>query len=364
MSRILFLAIHFITLHSFRKEMIQAMVSAGHEVWLSLPEDPDNEFFEKMGCNIVTTEISRRGLNPVKDLRLMFSYRSIIRKVQPDIIFSFTIKPNIYGTLASNGRGVRHVCNITGTGATFLNPGLVATICINLYRLSVKRCYKTFFQNTGDRNFFVQHGMVKAERSEMLPGSGCNLEQHAFKPLSPTEHLNFIYIGRVMKLKGIDEYLACAKAIHERHPNTTFYIAGWNEEPEYMAKVEEAQKGGYVEYLGFRKDIDQWIERCHCTILASHGGEGVPNVLLESAATGRICIASNINGSRDVIDDGITGYLFEMGNASDLAAKVERFISLTDEEKSAMGLAGRKKVEREFDRNIVVGKYLKEIESL
>ena len=362
MSKILFLANHFLTLHSFRKEMIQKMVEDGHEVWLSLPEDPDNEFFEKMGCKIIPTTISRRGLNPIKDLKLIRDYKRMIRNVNPDIIFSFTIKPNIYGSLASNRTGYKQVCNITGTGATFLNNGLVSTICMNLYRVSVRKCYKTFFQNTGDRDFFIQHNMVKSDRCEMLPGSGCNLEQHGFKPLPDANHLNFIYIGRVMKLKGIDEYLECARRTREKHPNTTFYIAGWNEEPEYMAKVEEAQKKGWVKYLGFRKDIDQWIERCHCTILASHGGEGVPNVLLESAATGRICIASNINGSRDVIDDEKTGYLFEMGNADDLTEKVERFINLSNDEKAAMGKAGRNKIEREFDRQIVVSKYLKEIE--
>lgn len=363
MNRILFLANHFITLHSFRKEMIQKMVEDGHEVWLSLPEDPDNEFFEKMGCKVIPTSISRRGLNPIKDLKLIRDYKKMIREVNPNIIFSFTIKPNIYGTIASNSTGHRHVCNITGTGATFLNKGLVATICMNLYRISVRKCYKTFFQNTGDRDFFIQHKMVKADHCEMLPGSGCNLEQHSFKPLPDASHLNFIYIGRVMKLKGIDEYLECARRVKEKHPDTTFYIAGWNEEPEYMAKVEEAQKQGWIEYLGFRKDIDQWIERCHCTILASHGGEGVPNVLLESAASGRICIASDINGSRDVVDNGKTGYLFKVGDADDLTDKVEKFISLSDEEKATMGAAGREKIEKEFDRQIVVEKYLKEIEA-
>ena len=363
MSKILFLANHFITLYSFRKEMIQGMLDEEHEVWLSLPKDPDNEFFEKMGCKIIPTSISRRGLNPIKDLRLIRDYKKMIREVNPNIIFSFTIKPNIYGTIASNSTGHRHVCNITGTGATFLNKGLVATICMNLYRISVRKCYKTFFQNTGDRDFFIQHKMVKADRCEMLPGSGCNLEQHSFKPLPDTSHLNFIYIGRVMKLKGIDEYLECARRVKEKHPDTTFYIAGWNEEPEYMAKVEEAQKQGWIEYLGFRKDIDQWIERCHCTILASHGGEGVPNVLLESAASGRICIASDINGSRDVVDNGNTGYLFKVGDAEDLTDKVEKFISLSDEDKATMGAAGREKIEKEFDRQIVVEKYLKEIEA-
>lgn len=361
MSKILFLANHYITLYSFRKEMIQAMVDAGHDVWLSLPKDPDNIFFEKKGCKVITTKISRRGLNPIKDLLLIFDYKRIISKVQPDIIFSFTIKPNIYGTLISNRQKVKHVCNITGTGATFLKSGLVATICKALYHVSVKNCYKTFFQNTGDRDFFIKHGMVKAERAELLPGSGCNLEQHSFKPLPPTSHLNFIYIGRVMKLKGIDEYLACAKTIHDKYPNTSFYIAGWNEEPEYMKKVDVAQSAGYVHYLGFRKDINQWIERSHCTILASHGGEGVPNVLLESAATGRICIASDISGSRDVIEDGITGYLFKKANIADLIEKVELFINLSDSEKAMMGVAGRKKVEREFDRQLVVKKYLMEI---
>lgn len=362
MSKILFLANHFLTLHSFRKEMILKMVEEGHEVWLSLPEDPDNEFFEKMGCMIIPTSISRRGLNPIKDLKLIRDYKRMILYINPDIIFSFTIKPNIYGSLASNITGHKQVCNITGTGATFLNKGVVSTICMALYRISVKKCYKTFFQNTGDRDFFIHHNMVKAERCEMLPGSGCNLEQHGFKPLPDSDNLNFIYIGRVMKLKGIDEYLECARRIREKYTNTIFYIAGWNEEPEYMAKVEDAQKKGWVEYLGFRKDIDQWIERCHCTILASHGGEGVPNVLLESAATGRICIASNINGSRDVINDEKTGYLFEMGNADDLIEKVERFIGLSNDERAAMGKAGRNKIEKEFDRQIVVNKYLKELE--
>lgn len=360
-KRILFLANHFITLFSFRKELINRMLEEGHELFLSLPESEENEYFEKLGCKIVPTIIDRRGMNPVKDLKLIRQYKKIIKEVNPDIIFSYTIKPNIYGTMASNGTGKKHVCNITGTGATFLKRSVVSTICEMLYRMSVKKCYKVFFQNTGDRDYFLEHGMVRKDNYAMLPGSGCNLVQHAFKSLPEGEQVNFIYIGRVMKLKGIDEYLACAEMTRKKYPNTKFYIAGWNEEEEYMRKVEEAQKAGWVEYIGFRKDIDQWIEKCHCTILASYGGEGVPNVLLESAATGRICIASKINGSKDVVDHGVTGYLFEKGNAEDLAAQVEKFILLSAEEKSQMGRAGREKVEREFDREIVVRAYLDEV---
>ncbi len=334
------------------------MLNQGYELYLSLPKSEDNKYFEDLGCHIVETNIDRRGVNPIKDIQLIRFYKKMIPEINPDIIFSYTIKPNIYGSIASNGK-YRQVCNITGTGATFLKENFISKVCKFLYKISVKNCYKIFFQNIGDRDFFIKNGLVKNNYA-MLPGSGCNLKQHAFKPLPEGEQINFIYIGRVMKLKGIDEYLACAEITRMKYPQTKFYIAGWNEEEEYMRKVEEAQNAGYVEYVGFRKDIDQWIEKCHCTILASYGGEGVPNVLLESASTGRICIASNINGSKDVVDHGVTGYLFEKGNAEDLAAQVEKFILLSDEEKAAMGRAGREKVEREFDREIVVKAYLEE----
>lgn len=358
-KRILFLANHFITLYSFRKEMINAMVRQGHELYLSLPKSDENKYFEDLGCHIIETEIDRRGVNPIKDIRLILFYKKMIPQVNPDIIFSYTIKPNIYGTLVSNGK-YRQVCNITGTGATFLKHSLVSSICEVLYKLSIKRCYKVFFQNTGDRDFFIKEGLVKNNYA-MLPGSGCNLQQHTFKPLPEGNEIRFIFIGRVMKLKGIDQYLQAAEIIRKKYPNTKFFIAGWNEQPDYMRLVEDAQKAGWVEYIGFRKDIDQWIEKCHCTILPSHGGEGVPNVLLESAATGRICIGSKINGTMDVIEDGKTGFLFNTGDGEDLARKIEKFILLSPELRSAMGRAGREKVEHEFDRRIVVNAYMKEI---
>lgn len=262
--------------------------------------------------------------------------------------------------MASNGK-YKQVCNITGTGATFLRKSLVSTICKMLYKLSIKKCYKVFFQNTGDRDFFIKERLVRNNYA-MLPGSGCNLNQHSFKPLPSDEEIRFLFIGRVMKLKGIDQFLQAAEIIRKKYANVKFIIAGWNEQPEYMKLVENAQKAGWVEYIGFRKDIDTWIEKCHCTILPSHGGEGVPNVLLESASTGRICIGSKISGTMDVIEDGKTGYLFNTGDGQDLASKIEKFILLSKEEKNAMGLAGRKKVEREFDRKIVIDKYLEEVE--
>lgn len=361
MKKILFLANHFITLYSFRKELIKRLVEDGHEVYLSIPESEENKFFEDLGCKIVPTEIDRRGVNPAKDLKLIAFYKKMIPEINPDVIFSYTIKPNIYGTMASN-RKYKQVCNVTGTGATFLKKSIVSEICKILYKMSIKKCYKVFFQNTGDCDFFVENKMV-ADNHEMLPGSGCNLEEHRFAPMPESDVVRFIFIGRVMRLKGIDQYLECAKQIKAKYPNTEFIIAGWNEEEEYKAIVEDYQSKGFVNYIGFRKDINEWIEKCHCTVLPSHGGEGVPNVLLESAATGRVCIASKINGSMDVVEDGKTGYLFETGSAESLVEQVEKFLSLTPEQRSEMGKAGREKVEKEFDRQIVVDKYLWEIEN-
>ena len=196
----------------------------------------------------------------------------------------------------------------------------------------------------------------------MLPGSGCNLEENEFSLMPEDETIRFIFIGRVMKLKGIDEYLKAAELIKKKYPYTEFIIAGWNEEEEYKKTVSDYQEKGIVNYIGFRKDIKDWIKKCSCTVLPSHGGEGVPNVLLESAAAGRACIGSSVSGTKDVIDDGVNGYLFETGSAESLADKIEKFICLSPEEKSAMGRAGRNKVEREFDRRLVIEKYIREVE--
>ena len=358
-KKVLFLANHFITLFSFRKELIQKLVENGHDVYLSIPED-ENNYFKNLGCNIVLTAIDRRGVNPKNDFKLIIFYKKIIAQIDPDIIFSYTIKPNIYGCLAS-GKKYKQVCNITGTGGTFLKDDMLAKLCKILYRISIRKCYKVFFQNIGDRDFFIKNNLVH-NNYEMIPGSGCNLEEHPFQKMPKDEVIRFIFVGRVMKLKGIDEYLEAAKVIKQKYPNTEFLIAGWNEEEEYKKILADFQNKGFINYIGFRNDIAEWIAKCNCTVLPSHGGEGVPNVLLESAAIGRVCIGSNINGIMDAIDDGITGYLFETGNAQNLIQKIEQFLDLSEEEKTIMGKAGRKKMEREFDRRIVVKKYYDEVE--
>ena len=359
-KKILILSNHFITLYNFRKELIKNLVEDGNEVFISMPKADENSFFIEMGCKIIETNVDRRGINPTKDFKLIVNYIKLMKNIKPDIIFSYTIKPNIYGCIASNITKNRQISNITGTGATFLKNNIVSRIVKMLYKISIKNSYKVFFQNSGDKDFFIENKMIK-DNYEMLPGSGVNLKQYALYDLPSEEEVNFIFIGRVMKLKGIDEYLECAKIIKEKYPKTNFYIAGFVEEEEYKGVIDEFHEKGIINYIGFQKDVKEWIRKCYCTVLPSRGGEGIPNVLLESCAMGRICIASRVNGSKDVVSDGITGYLFETGSSVDLINKVEKFIKLSYEEKLNMGIAGRRKVEKQFDRQNVINTYMKEV---
>ncbi|KPB05742.1 glycosyltransferase family 4 protein [Bacillus sp. CHD6a] len=359
-KKVLILTNHFITIYNFRKELITKLIDDGHEVYISMPNAEENKFFSDMGCKIIETSIDRRGINPLKDIKLIFNYIKIMKMIKPDIVFSYTIKPNIYGSIASNITRNRQVSNITGTGATFIKKNAVSIIAKLLYKVSIKRSYKVFFQNRGDMNFFTDNNMLKSNYS-MLPGSGVNLEQYSVCRLPSNKETSFIFIGRVMELKGIDQYIECAKIVKSKYPNTNFYIAGFIEEDKYKGIIEDFHAKGIINYIGFQKNIKSWIQQCHCTVLPSHGGEGVPNVLLESAAMGRICIASNINGSIDVIEDGKSGFVFKVGNAKDLIEKVEMFLRMSNETRKQMGLAGREKVEREFDRQIVINSYLEEL---
>lgn len=364
-KRVLFLAQHFTTLYLFRRELIKKLCQDGHEVFISLPESDENKFFEDLGCKIINTKVDRRGVNPFKDISLIHFYKKMIPKIDPDIIFSYTIKPNIYCAIATkgkkrkNGQPFRQVCNITGTGGTFLKENLLSKLCRLLYRHSIRYSYKVFFQNTDNRDMFIKHKMV-GDNYEMIPGSGVNLEEFSLVELPDDKITKYIFVGRLLRIKGVYDYLDAARVIKSKYPNTEFYIAGFTDEECCSKKIKEYSD--YVIPLGFINDISERIKKCHCTVLPSHGGEGVPNAILESSAMGRVCIGSNIPGTRDVIDDGITGFLFEPGDVDGLIKAIEKSFDMTLQQKSEMGLAARRKVEKEFDRQIVIDKYLKEVE--
>lgn len=358
-KRVLILSNHFITIYRFRKELINRLIENKYDVYLSLPASAENKYFNDLGCNIVETEVNRRGMNPLQDIKLIIKYVKIIREINPDIIFSYTIKPNIYGSLAANMLKKRQIANITGTGGTFLKSSIVSQFVKLLYKCSIKKTYKVMFQNTGDMNFFVRNKLVK-NNYELLPGSGVNLEEFRVVEYPKGEIIKFIFIGRVMRIKGIDEFIKMSKSIKGRYPNTEFYIAGFIEENNYKKLILECAEEGIINFLGYQNNIKSRIEEAHCIILPSHGGEGVPNVILEAAAIGRPAIVSSICGSTDVVVNGENGYLFEAENSQELIDRVIQFLELSYEEKKQMGIKGRIIVEEKFDRNIIIDKYLYE----
>ncbi|MFP7492496.1 glycosyltransferase family 4 protein [Terribacillus saccharophilus] len=363
MKKILILSNHFITIYNFRKELINELINKGHKVYISLPSSEQNDYFTKIGCEIIETKVDRRGLNPLKDLSLIVRYIKIMKEIKPDVVFSYTIKPNIYGSIASRITGNKQINNVTGTGATFVNKGLISSIAKALYRMTFVNTYKVFFQNSGDKDFFVKNNMVRNNYS-VIPGSGVNLQEFKIEEMDETNGITFIYIGRIMKIKGIEEFLECAKQIKQKYPKVKFLVAGFVEEEKYEEILKDYTSKGYIEYIGFQKDIRRWIKSSTCTILPSHAGEGVPNVLLETSACARICIASDINGSQDVVEHTKTGFLFEAGNVTQLKTQVEKVIQLNLKERRDMGLAGRKRIEENYDRNFVIDRYVKEVDSL
>jgi len=360
--KILILSNHFLTLHLFRLELISKLLENNYEVVISTPASERNREFEKMGCRVIPTKIRRNSVSPFADIRLFFRYLHILKNERPDYVFSYTIKPNIFGSFASRILGIKQICNITGTGNTLLGEKWVKTVIINLYRFSVKTAHKVYFQNKDDLHYFKSKGMV-ADNFKLIPGSGVNLEKFQKKELPPFENIRFIFVGRIMKIKGIEEFIQCAEEIKEEFPQHTFAVAGFIEETNYKELLEDKVKQGTIEYLGFCKDMPSILEKCHCLVCPSHGGEGLPNAVLEASAMGRIPIGSRVSGIKDVIVEGYNGFLFEPKDQASMCQTLKAFILSSNDLKTEISTNGHKLVESLYDRKNVIQTYLQEIEN-
>lgn len=358
--KVLILTNNFSGLHSFRKEVVKALRDAGHEVAISAPFDSKREFFEEIGCSLIDTQFNRKGKNPMKDFWLTLNYRKLLKIVKPDAVLSYTIKPNLYGGMACQLCGVPQIANITGLGSAVENPGWLQILTIQLYRIGLRKARVVFFQNKANMQFCQKHGMVKGQQ-KLIPGSGVNLQYHSFQEYpSQNEPLRFIFISRLLREKGIEEYLFAAQNIKEKYPNIEFHVLGACED-DYAALMEQMHKDGVVIYHGNQLDVRPYIGQSCCTVHPSYYPEGMSNVLLESCAAGRPIITTDRPGCGEIVEDGVNGFLVKQKDGHDVAQKIEQFINLSHEQKRNMGLAARRKVEREFDRQIVVNAYLNEI---
>lgn len=358
MKKVLILANNDVGLYKFRKELIQELVKK-YKVYISLPDGEFVQQLKQLGCIFIDTPISRRGTNPLTDFKLFIKYKKIIRGIKPDIVLTYTIKPNVYGGLACKLEGIPYLTNITGLGTAVENGGALQKITLTLYKLALSKANCIFFQNKENENFFVEKQIIQGKH-KLIPGSGVNLDYYSLLDYPADDVINFIFIARVMKEKGIEQYLEAAEYIRDKYPNTIFHILGYCEET-YENKLKKMQDRGYIQYHGMQNDIREFHKTSHCIIHPTYYPEGMSNVLLEAAACGRAIITTNRSGCREIVENEVNGYIIEQQNSPELIQKIERFLSLSYEEKKEMGNFGRRKVEREFDRQIVIQEYLNEI---
>lgn len=357
--KILILANNDVGLYKFRRELLEELIKE-NEVYICLPNGEFVKEMTNMGTKFIPCELlDRHGTNLVKELKLISFYKRILKEYTPDIVFTYTIKPNVYGGIACNKYKVPYVVNITGLGTAVENAGIMQRITLILYKKGLKSAQKVFFQNIENQNFMLEHKVVNG-KYDLLPGSGVNLNQYAVMEYPTGDTIDFVFIARVMKEKGIDQYLDAAKYIRKKYPNTRFHVCGACEQ-DYKETLDKLSEQGMIQYHGLVKDITAIHKISSCTIHPTYYPEGLSNVLLESCACGRPIITTNRAGCREVVNDGVNGFVIKEKNSQDLIEKIEKFLALSYKARMNMGLAGRKKVEREFSRQIVVDKYMKEI---
>lgn len=358
MKKILVIA-NYDDFYNTRAEVIQKFLKK-YKVYICYPYGPNADKFKKMGAKFININIDRRGTNPFHDLKLYNEYKAMIKEIKPDVVLTYSIKPNVYAGMVCKKFNIPYIANITGLGTALENPGILQKFAVMLHKIAFKRINCVFLQNEENLKFFkdrkIAHGKYR-----LIPGSGVNLDKFSVLEYPKNDTIEFLFIARVMKEKGIDQYLKAAEVIRKRHPTTVFHILGFCEEA-YEDKLKHFQDKGIIHYHGMQKDVRSFIKRSHCTIHPSYYPEGMSNVCLESQASGRPVITTNRSGCRETVEDGVTGYIFPIMDDELLIEKIEQFINLTHEQKKQMGLNARKKVEKEFDRKIVIDAYIREIE--
>lgn len=361
MKKILIMVNRDFVLYNFRLELVERLLREKYEVHICLPYGEKVDKMVEMGCKFISVEIDKRGTNPVRDMKLIKDYCRIMKEVCPDMVLMYTTKVDIYAGLVAGMLKIPYLMNVSGLGTALEFESPLQKVMIFLYKQAAKKANCVFFQNQENLDFFIKRKMYKG-KYQLIPGSGVNLKKWGLMEYPSDEKIEFLFIARVIREKGIEEYLETAKQIKSEYPNTVFHVLGPCD-GEYEQKLKEYEDAGYIQYHGMVQDTGVFLKDAHCTIHPSFYPEGISNVCLESAATGRPVITTNRSGCRDTVDDGVTGFIFEQQNTEQLIQCVRKFMQMSNEERRQMGLAGRAKVEREFSREIVIEAYMREIEA-
>lgn len=346
---------------NFRRPLVEALSGDGHRITVLAPHDDSVPELERLGCRVRPLEMSVKGLNPLEDMKLQRRFGRIFREERPDAVLSYTIKNNIFGARAATPADVPFLPNVTGLGTAFLSGKLLQTVTEQLYRRSFASLPVVFFQNEDDRDLFLDRRLVRAEQARLLPGSGIDLLRFAPTPMpAPENPPVFLMIARLLRDKGVQEFVEAARRVKARHPRARFQLLGAvgseNRSAIDRPTVDAWVAEGVVEYLGTTADVRPAIAASSCVVLPSYR-EGAPRTLIEAAAMARPLIATDVPGCRAVVDRDVSGFLCEVRSAESLAAAMERFLNLSPEAQQAIGAAGRAKMEREYDQALVVDAY-------
>lgn len=360
-KKVLILGNSKLTVFGFRGELIEKLIQDDYDVTVAFPNGPfgeGKEISNQYGCKFIELEMDRRGTSIFKDLFLLKEYIKIIRKEKPFCVLAFTVKCDIYGGMACRLLRVPFFPNITGLGKGLTSNFFVTSITKFLYKIGIKKSVCVFYQNNNDLSFFTSNKIYKGD-SIVLPGSGVNLKKFKFKPIPSMDEFHFVYVARIMKAKGIDEYLSAANYFKNNN-KIKFHICGYCEE-NYEQIIRDLDKKGIVIYHGQVNNVDEIVEKCHCLVLPSYHPEGISNVLLEASAIGRPIITTNNVGCKEVVINNVTGYIIEPKEPSQLIKTIENIINLSKKELEEMGKQGNIFVSEKYDRNIVVNEYMKAI---
>jgi len=348
----------------FRAELMEQLVKDGKEVSIYAPEGDRFRDFEELGCRVtVTKNLNRRGSNPLQDLKLLKEYLQVLKKEKPDVVLTYTIKPNIWGGLACRLKRIPYISNVTGLGTAIAGKGLMARFCMTLYRIATRKISCLFFQNSSDMKLFSER-RVALGKHRLIPGSGVNLEGHSLKPYPAEDSkFNFLFVGRVMKNKGIEEFLYAAEKLRQKYDNVSFGVCGRCEEEKYLQMLDEFSQKYDLSYYGRVRNIDDYYEACGCVVLPSYH-EGTANVLLEGQANGRPVISTNAPGCGETFEDGVSGFMCNVKDREGLFEAMEKMLTLPYEKRVEMGLAARENVAKNYDRKIVISAYLEELDKI
>jgi glycosyltransferase involved in cell wall biosynthesis len=348
-------------IYNFRMNFVRSLLTQGHEVHTIAPVDSYVPFLTNEGCIHHPVKMDSRGVNPLKDAGLIFELLGIYRKVKPDIILHYTIKPNVYGTIAASMLGIPVINNVCGLGTVFLKKNFVSAIALALYKLSFRFPRKVFFQNEDDLNLFLNKKLVQKEVVDLLPGSGIDLQKFAPMEFNRNKKFTFLLISRLITDKGILEYIGAVEKLQREGINARFQILGAiDAEHKRGIQPELIQKwidDGKIEYLGTTDDVRSFIASADCVVLPSYR-EGTPRTLLEAASSCKPIIATDVPGCNHVVENNVNGLLCKLKDSDDLAAKMKSMSQMGDDTLRRFGKNGRAKIEAQYDESIVINKYL------